>query len=134
MPRAPRVNGFSFEEAIGIAVGAVEPLGEGADPGPLADYLASDAPLTRHDRQALAHLLRMLPASMPRGSGKARQKVETSATAIARQAKLKFKLYCEQHQCQRLSLDVRKQIIRDIPGGSAMVEEVLRLLIHKARL
>ena len=59
--RAPLVNGHSFREALGFALGSVEPHGAGADPGPLADYVASDVPLTRNHRLILADFIRMLP-------------------------------------------------------------------------
>jgi hypothetical protein len=65
--RAPRVNGFSFLEALDLAQGAVDPIGSGADPNPLADYVASDVPLTRNQRQLFAHFVRTLPTSLPHG-------------------------------------------------------------------
>jgi hypothetical protein len=51
MPR--RVNGFSFREALDLAMNTAEPMGMGGDPGPLADYVAS-VPLTAKEMRDLA--------------------------------------------------------------------------------
>jgi hypothetical protein len=77
---APRVNGLTFWEAFGLAVRI---SGTGVDSGPLADYLASTAPLTNNDRLLLAHFIKALPGSLPVGArGPGRQKNEQRARDV----------------------------------------------------
>ena len=71
--KGPHVKGLTFWEAWVLALPALEPTGSGADPVPLADYVASKAPLRTAERAALAGLLRLLPSRWPRGvRGKAK--------------------------------------------------------------
>jgi len=141
---APRVNGFSFWEAFSLALSAVEPVGTGADPGPMADYVASDLPLTSNDRQLLAALFRMLPTSLPRGDrGKGKRNRAGSETEyqLARRVMDKQKAWCEQNPTrtgvprQHVPVAVTTQMIKDISGNSPrVVDTVLRLLKNKSRL
>jgi len=141
---APRVNGFTFYEALALAVGAVEPMGEGADPGPLADYIASDAPLTANDRQGLADLLWMLPTSFHRGARSKRKQnraaLDEATYQLARRVVEEQKLWCEQHPTrtgalrQRVPTANTKQIIMNLSDSLAVVDNVVRILKNRARL
>ena len=66
--RAPLVDGHTFWEALCFALGSVEPHSTGADPRPLADYIASDVPLTRDHRLMLADFIRILPVRQMPGN------------------------------------------------------------------
>ena len=75
MDRAPLVRGLTFWDALLLAWGSLEPAGNGADPEPLADYVAARGHrLSRHEAAALADLLSRLPTRQVRGTrGKAKQ-------------------------------------------------------------
>ncbi len=62
-----RRHARGFLEALPLAWGVVEHIGEGASVEELAEHLASDEPLTRDDRVVLADFIRLLPSSWPRG-------------------------------------------------------------------
>jgi hypothetical protein len=140
--RAPRVNGFSFLEALDLAQGAVDPIGSGADPNPLADYVASDVPLTRNQRQLFAHFVRTLPTSLPHGyRGKGTHSMAArNETRIAREVKAAQKAWCEQHPTragrprQHVPIAVTNQIIRGLDPSGRHDAEVMRLLKNKSWL
>jgi hypothetical protein len=95
----------AFSHALIIAMGVAKRTGHGADPKPLADYIAS-TPLTMKELQMHAEFIAMLPASMPRGRehGKTatpRRAATEMAYQLARRVKERQRLWREQNPTQR---------------------------------
>jgi hypothetical protein len=150
----PRVNGFTFEDAIYVAAGAVDRIGIGGETGPLADFIASDQPLSAENRQQLAELLRLVRPRLPRGYRGERRTPRTPEAlaeySLAARVLHQQKLWRRRTGKTKVPPDATKRMIKDsIRTGTSpqhiawqgnadrrekVIEQVERLLRNPRRL
>jgi hypothetical protein len=145
----PQVNGFTFNDALDLAVGVFDPQRESATAEVLADFMDTKR-LTFNQQRMVADLIRMLPPYLQRGRPRGAKGKKTSPGLqlefeLARQVVFEQKRWCKGNvtrsgtPCKIVPVEVTKEIIgkkiaADLRWQHISVDNVLRHLKNKARL